>query len=43
MNATTLCPCREKHYLKHIDLLSLDVEGSEAPVLKGIAFDRRRI
>jgi FkbM family methyltransferase len=41
--AKTLSAVLDTYRLEHIDLLSLDVEGSEAQVLKGIAFDRHRI
>ncbi len=41
--ATTLSDLLDKHQIEHVDLLSLDVEGYEAQVLKGIKFDRHRI
>jgi len=41
--AKTLSDELEKHKIKHVDLLSLDVEGYEPQVLKGIQFDRHLI
>jgi FkbM family methyltransferase len=41
--AKTLSEVLDKHRIEHVDLLSLDVEGYEAQVLKGIEFDRHRI
>lgn len=38
--AKTLSAVLDKHRIEHVDLLSLDVEGYEAQVLKGIDFDR---
>ena len=38
----TLSWILDRHSIKHIDLLSLDVEGYEAQVLKGVDFDRHR-
>lgn len=38
--ARTLSEVLDKHRIEHIDLLSLDVEGYEAQVLKGLDFDR---
>lgn len=40
--AMTLSGIIKKHAISHIDLLSLDVEGYEAQVLKGINFDLHR-
>jgi FkbM family methyltransferase len=40
--ARTLSWVLDKHNIEHIDLLSLDVEGYEEQVLKGIDFDRHR-
>ncbi len=37
---STLSALIDKHNIKHIDLLSLDVEGYESEVLKGIDLDR---
>jgi FkbM family methyltransferase len=41
--AKTLSEVLNEHRIGHIDLLSLDVEGYEAQVLKGIEFDRHSI
>lgn len=41
--AKTLSEVLNEHRVGHVDLLSLDVEGYEAQVLKGIEFDRHRI
>jgi FkbM family methyltransferase len=38
--ARTLSWVLDKHHIEHINLLSLDVEGYEAQVLKGLDFDR---
>ncbi len=38
--AKTLSAVLDKHRIEHVDLLSLDVEGYEAQVLRGIDFDR---
>lgn len=38
--ARTLSEVLDKHRIEEIDLLSLDVEGYEAQVLRGIDFDR---
>lgn len=38
--AITLTELLDKHKIKHIDFFSLDVEGYEAEVLKGLDFDR---
>jgi len=40
--AKTLSWVLDKNRIEHIDLLSLDVEGYEAQVLKGVDFDRHR-
>jgi FkbM family methyltransferase len=40
--ATTLSTILIRHQIKHIDLLSLDVEGFELEVLKGIDFTKHR-
>lgn len=40
--ARTLSWVLDKHCIKNIDLLSLDVEGYEGQVLKGIDFNRHR-
>lgn len=40
--ARTLSWVLDKYNVEHIDLLSLDVEGYEEQVLKGIDFDRHR-
>ena len=40
--AKALSAVLHKHSIHHIDLLSLDVEGFEAQVLKGIDFDHHR-
>lgn len=39
---STLSSILEKHSVSKIDLLSLDVEGSEIDALKGIDFDKHR-
>jgi len=41
--AKTLSQVLKEHHIEYIDLLSLDVEGYEVQVLKGIEFDRHRI
>jgi FkbM family methyltransferase len=41
--AKTLSEVLNEHRIGHVDLLSLDVEGYEAQVLKGIEVDRHRI
>jgi len=41
--ARKLSDVLEEHHIQYVDLLSLDVEGYEAEVLKGIDFDRHRI
>ncbi|MBN2106043.1 MAG: FkbM family methyltransferase [Deltaproteobacteria bacterium] len=41
--AKTLSEVLNKHSIEHIDLLSLDVEGYESQVLKGIDFNKQRI
>lgn len=41
--ARTLNDVLDKHHIGHVDLFSLDVEGYEAQVLKGIDFDLHRI
>ena len=41
--ARTLSEVLNKHHIGHADLLSLDVEGYEAQVLKGINFDSHKI
>lgn len=41
--ARTLSEVLDKYCIEHVDLLSLDVEGYEAEVLKGIELDRHRI
>lgn len=41
--AKTLSEVLNEHRIGHVDLLSLDVEGYEAQVLRGIEFDRHRI
>ena len=41
--AKTLSEVLNQYRIGHVDLLSLDVEGYEAQVLKGIEFDRHRI
>ena len=38
--AKTLSTVLDEHHIKHVDLFSLDVEGYEVQVLKGIDFDR---
>lgn len=38
--ARTLTSILDEHNIKHVDFLSLDVEGYEMEVLKGIDFDR---
>jgi FkbM family methyltransferase len=40
--ATTLGHILDRHRISHIDLLSLDVEGYEPEVLKGLDFNRHR-
>jgi len=41
--AKTLSEVLNEHRIGHVDFLSLDVEGYETQVLKGIEFDRHRI
>lgn len=41
--AKTLSEVLSKHHIEYVDLLSLDVEGYEKQVLKGIELDRHRI
>ncbi|PKN20622.1 MAG: FkbM family methyltransferase [Deltaproteobacteria bacterium HGW-Deltaproteobacteria-6] len=41
--AKTLSQVLNEHHIGHVDLLSLDVEGYEAQVLKGIDFVNHRI
>lgn len=41
--AKTLSYLLDKHQIEHVDLFSLDVEGYEAQVLKGIDYDRHLI
>ena len=41
--AKTLSELLDKHRIGHANLLSLDVEGYEAPVLQGINFNKHRI
>lgn len=41
--AKTLSDILDKHHIRRIDLFSLDVEGYEAQVLKGINFERHFI
>jgi len=43
VQARTLSEVLSEHRVEHVDLFSLDVEGYEAQVLKGIDFDRHRI
>lgn len=38
--AATLSHVLEKHCIKHVDMLSLDVEGYEAQVLRGLELDQ---
>jgi len=40
--ARTLGAIIEQHAIKHIDLLSLDVEGYELQALKGLDLDRHK-
>lgn len=40
--AKTLSRVLDEHHISHIDLLSLDVEGYESEVLKGLDFNRHR-
>jgi len=40
--AKTLSAVLDKHRIEHVDLLSLDVEGYEAQVLKGIDFEKHK-
>ncbi len=40
MPARTLTSILDQHLIQRIDLLSLDVEGFELDVLKGIDFDK---
>ncbi len=42
VQAMTLSEVLDKHRVEQIDLLSLDVEGYEAQVLKGLDLDRHR-
>jgi FkbM family methyltransferase len=41
--ARTLSSVLDQHNIQRVDLLSLDVEGYEAEVLKGIDFERHRL